>query len=174
MGVSDGLVDVVCTKWGELPHWRYQCGRLGEDAFGTWLVGPPGTRQQRADDPPIFSEGGFVQLVPRSGDWIASFNARHHIELYVDVTTTPTWRGRSVTCVDLDLDVIRRRDGRVELLDEDEFLEHQVSLGYPDALIRQARATAEWLLGAVTARREPFASAGLDWLATQPWGRRPL
>jgi uncharacterized protein len=171
--VSDGPVAVEFTKWGERPHWRFACGWLGEDAFGTWLVGPPGTRQQRADEPPIFNPHGFVGLVPRSGDWMAFFNALDPIELYVDVTTTPTWAGRSVTCVDLDLDVIRRRDGRVEVLDEDEFEEHQVRLGYPDAVIRQARTTADRLLEAIAARREPFATVGQRWLATQPWGRRP-
>lgn len=33
--------------------------------------------------------------------------------------------------VDLDLDVVRRFDGSAEILDEDEFAEHQVRYGYP-------------------------------------------
>ena len=33
--------------------------------------------------------------------------------------------------VDLDLDVIRMRDGRIILDDEDEFEEHQVRYAYP-------------------------------------------
>lgn len=167
----DGPVSVIFTKWGERPHWRFECGRLGEDEFGTWLVGPPGTRLQLADKPPVVEPNGFVQLVPRVGDWMAFFNARGPFDLYVDVATTPTWAGRSVTCVDLDLDVVRRPDGVVEVLDEDEFAAHQVELAYPLELISRARATADWLVEAVTAGREPFATAGATWLAAQPWGR---
>jgi hypothetical protein len=166
---NDELVSVVFTKWGDRPHWHFECPRLGEDAFGVWLVGPPGTRLQRADEPPIAHRHGFVQLIPYTGEWIASFDFDDWCEVYVDVTTAPVWDGGIVTCVDLDLDVIRRRDGRIELLDEDEFLEHQVRYGYPAAVIERARATADWLLEAVAARREPFGSTGAAWLATQPW-----
>jgi hypothetical protein len=163
------MVSVVFTKWGDRPHWHFDLHRLGEDAHGVWLAGPPGTRLQRADEPPTESTAGFVQLVPDRGDWVAVFNNDDWCEVYVDVTSTPRWVGSTVTCVDLDLDVIRNRDGSVELLDEDEFLEHQVRYAYPAELIEGARATAEWLLEAVAARREPFGGAGAVWLATQPW-----
>jgi protein associated with RNAse G/E len=72
-------------------------------------------------------------------------------------------------CVDLDLDVVRRPNGRVQLLDDDEFMRHQVELEYPARIIQGARATADWLLDVVTARHEPFGSAGAAWLAAQPW-----
>lgn len=169
MGSRDDLVSVVFTKWRDRPHWHFSCLRVGEDEHGVWLAGPPGTRLQRADEPPIEHRTGFVQLIPRTGDWIASFDFDNWCELYVDVATTPRWEGLTVTCVDLDLDVIRRSTGEVELLDEDEFLEHQVRFGYPAEVIDGARATAAWLLEAVEARREPFGSASAAWLATQSW-----
>ena len=53
--------------------------------------------------------------------------------------------------VDLDLDVVRHRDsGVAELLDEDEFLEHQRRYGYPDDVIHRGREAADLLLDAVT------------------------
>jgi len=174
---TDGWVSVVFTKWGDRPHWRFRCLRLGDDAFGTWLAGPPGTVTQRGDEPPVIPPHGFVGLVPRTGDWMAFFDGGGPHEIYVDVSTTPLWRGDLVTCVDLDLDVIRRRGGGVELLDEDEFLDHQVRLGYPPAIIEGARATADWLMEAVARRREPFDTAGAARLAAQGWdqgsGLRP-
>ena len=69
-----------------------------------------------------------------------------------------------VTIVDLDLDVVRWADGRVELVDEDEFLEHQTSLGYPAWMIDRARAAAAQAVLAAENRVEPFGSAGKVWL----------
>jgi len=67
--------------------------------------------------------------------------------VHVNVTITLVLAGRSVTCVELDLDVVPRPRGRVEVLVEDEFLEHQVllddsgrgSFGGPPGLETQAR-----------------------------------
>ena len=73
--------------------------------------------------------------------------------------------GSQVTAMDLDLDVVRCWDGRVAVLDEDEFAEHQVQLGYPAELIDQARVTCDWLVSTVAARAEPFGQASAAWLA---------
>lgn len=169
MNERSDLISVVFTKWGGRQHWHFECGWLGEDEFGAWLAGRPGTRLQRGDEPAIIELPGFVQLVPCRGEWIAFFNAAGPFEIYVDVTSTPVWTGGTVTCVDLDLDVVRRPDGKVQLLDEDEFIQHQIELKYPADTVRSARATAEWLLNAVAAGHGPFGGAGAAWLAAQPW-----
>ena len=44
----------------------------------------------------------------------------------------------------------------MHLLDEDEFAEHAEQLGYPDEIRTQARASADWLVDAVTHRVPPF------------------
>jgi hypothetical protein len=61
--------------------------------------------------------------------------------------------------------VRRRRSGAVELLDADEFAEHQVRYGYPAGVIASAQAAADWLLTAVQRRAEPFGAAYHPWLA---------
>ena len=66
--------------------------------------------------------------------------------------------------MDLDLDVVRWPDGRVELVDEDEFLEHQTVLGYPAWMIDSARTAAARAVLAAERRVEPFGSAGKGWL----------
>jgi hypothetical protein len=55
------------------------------------------------------------------------------LDIYVDITDAPVWpTAHEVTMVDLDLDVVRvRATGAVEVVDEDEFAEHQVSLRLP-------------------------------------------
>jgi protein associated with RNAse G/E len=61
--------------------------------------------------------------------------------------------------VDLDLDVIRvRATGSVEVVDEDEFAEHQVRYGYPEDVVRRAREVAD-RLAATLNHTEPFAGA---------------
>ena len=67
--------------------------------------------------------------------------------------------------VDLDLDVIRTRDGDLLLDDEDEFDQHRVLLGYPADVVELARGTAERLMMAGAAGHEPFGEAGGRWLA---------
>ena len=66
--------------------------------------------------------------------------------------------------IDLDLDVRRRRTGAIELLDEDEFAEHQVKYSYPAESSPRRRAAPTGCFGAVTQRTEPFGHKYLEWL----------
>jgi uncharacterized protein len=88
-------------------------------------------------------------------------------EIYCDITTPVTWTTpREVTMIDLDLDVVRIREtAAVDLLDEDEFAEHQVKYNYPADVLDQATQAAVWLRTALTDGTEPFATAYLAQLA---------
>jgi hypothetical protein len=76
--------------------------------------------------------------------------------LYVDLGTPAELRDGYLRTVDLDLDVVRHRDGRVARLDEDEFTADAARFGYPAEVVDTVVATAGWLEEAVTARRPPF------------------
>jgi protein associated with RNAse G/E len=160
-------VQVQYTKWGGRPHWRFTVTPVGSDEFGWWLGARNGLVLQRGDEAPITQHYDLVMLVPKSGSWIAFWNsgAERTVEVYVDVTTRPRCTPTCVEAVDLDLDVIRFRDGRVELVDEDEFADHQVRYSYPPHIVEQATSTAAALLDAVTAGSEPFGAVGPAWLA---------
>jgi hypothetical protein len=158
-------VEMRFTKWGGTLHWHYPLVPLGTDRHGWWLGGPEGTFFQRGDEQPIPRPHDYVMLVPDDGDWIATWHADSATEVYVDVTTRPVRSGNLIEAVDLDLDVIRKRDGRVLLVDEDEFAEHQVLYGYPAEVIARAEATAGDLVARVTAATEPFGRAGQQWLS---------
>jgi len=153
------------TKWGGKPHWHYPVVPLGRDRHGWWYGGPEGTFFQRGDEAPIARPHDYVMLVPEAGDWIATWHAASDTEIYVDVTSRPVRNGDVIEAVDLDLDVIRTRDGRVMLVDEDEFDEHQVLYGYPAEVIARARTTAEDLVTRVAAAEKPFGRVGPEWLA---------
>lgn len=141
---------------------------LGEDGHGLWLGGPAGTTIQRGHEPAKQWPSPFVQLVAPGQGWTMFFNGDYSddFRIYVDVITSADWVSpHRVEMVDLDLDVVLRHSGDVELLDEDEFLEHSQLFAYPDSLIDRARTTAAELMLKVAARTEPFGTDGEAWLA---------
>jgi hypothetical protein len=161
------------TKWGGKRHWRFAAEALGDDEFGWWYGSRAGTSMRRGFEEPIIAWYDFVILVPAAGRWVASWNGPAHVEtaIYVDVTDRPVRTAGLVEAVDLDLDVVRLRDGSVRLLDEGEFEAHQVLYGYPPEEIAQARATADELLAMIGEGREPFGQVGDAWLAAFSEGR---
>ena len=155
------------TKWGGRLHWHYPLEPLGVDEWGTWFGTRAGVAMQRGDEPPVVQPHDFVTLVPADGWYVASFNGEsdHGAELYIDISTPPTISDALIEAVDLDLDVIRARDGRIILDDEDEFAEHQVLYAYPAHVIAAAQTEADRLMAEVTAGAEPFGEVGRAWLA---------
>lgn len=160
------------TKWGGRPHWEFDARLLGADEWGQWLYSPPGTDFSRPGYGFVLSVGQ-VTLVSPDLAWTPAFFERgepgggnHDFAIYVDMTTRPVWESpASVTMVDLDLDVVRYRSGRVAVLDEGEFAEHRVSYGYPDEICDLARTTCAEVAAAIRANDEPYASVGWNWLA---------
>ena len=160
-------VEMRFTKWGGKRHWRYRLEPLGADRFGWWLGGRAGTPMRRGFEPPVTVPHPFVTLVPNDGLWIAHWNGESEPQtaVYVDVTTEPVLGPDAVEAADLDLDVVRLRDGRVQVLDEDEFEVHRTLYDYPPAVVAGARDTADTLVRVITAHEEPFGTVGPTWLA---------
>lgn len=162
------LIRLTFRKYDGSLHWHSTLRRLGEDEHGLWLGWGANHSMARGDEPPITLEQPYVQLMRREDWWCGSFNAApRRTEVYCDITTVAQWTAPDeISLIDLDLDVLRFRDGSAPLIDdEDEFLEHQVRYAYPPEVIAAARATADALLESVRADEEPFKSAYHRWLA---------
>jgi len=159
-------VRVRYQKYDGSPHRSYPAVRLGSDEHGDWLGVPSGDFIAASDATFKYDEP-YVLLVPPNAWWTAMFNPPpRRTEIYCDITTPARWDDEGVWLTDLDLDVRRRRaDGSVELVDEDEFAEHQVQFGYPDDLVVAARDAAGWLVKALDAGVEPFGSGYRRWLS---------
>ena len=158
---------MIYRKFDGSLHWNQTMRRLGEDRHGVWIGSPAPTLLRKGDGPLVTLPHASIALFPPDAWWTAAFNAPPaSTEIYCDITTRATWPSADeVTMIDLDLDVCRRRDGTIELLDEDEFAEHQVAYGYPDEVISAAQRSARWLQAALRDGSEPFASTYLSYLA---------
>ncbi|HYZ93479.1 MAG TPA: DUF402 domain-containing protein [Actinomycetota bacterium] len=154
-------------KWVEHPHYQFDADLLGRDEYGTWLGCPPGTPFIGPKSPGTWHHAMAI-LVPDNEWWLVTYQGQgepQNLEVYVDITTPAEWPSETVCrAIDLDLDVARFRDGRIELLDEDEFEEHRAAFAYPDDVAERALTTAQSVLDAMRERREPFDSAGFRWL----------
>lgn len=147
------------TKWPDRPHWSYAMTVLGTDDKGIWAAVHPGTPARRANGP-IRRLSGFVVLVPPTDAWIVECYPDHSaVAIYVNIGTIPEIRGGAVTQVDLDLDVVRRRDGTVSIDDRDEFTANCER--YPQALVELAENAA--------ARAESILRPSPDPFGAHPW-----
>ena len=162
-------VSVRFSKWDGRAHWAFNMERLGVDEHGVWLWAPAGTELRRGSEVPIQANHGFVKVIADGKWWTGIWNDGSRTDgrsiwTYVDVITPAVWDGDTVRMVDLDLDVVRRSDGSVEVDDEDEFEEHKVAFDYPQHVVDRARTEAAQLVLAVEQGTEPFGTVGERWL----------
>jgi uncharacterized protein len=159
-------VRVVYTKYDGSAHRDYPARRLSEDDLGIWVGVPRGTESVYHGRPSV-EQIPFVLLIPHAAWWTGMFNPPPRTsEVYCDITTPARWEGDTVHIIDLDLDVVRRRETQsVELRDEDEFADHRVRFGYPDDLVAEAHTAAEKLFAALGDGSEPFATEYRKWLS---------
>ncbi|ADB32798.1 protein of unknown function DUF402 [Kribbella flavida DSM 17836] len=158
-------VRTLFRKYDGRPHRLVESLDLGEDEYGLWVGSTPGTKGQRADGSWVTIDHTRVRLFPRGQWWSALFNDEPHpTEVYCDIAMPAEFGVGSVTTVDLDLDVRRLRDGTVLVMDEDEFLAHQVHYGYPPQVVATAQATCAWVVANITTT-EPFLTVYRTYLA---------
>lgn len=163
---------VVFRKWGDRPHWEYDAVRLGDDEHGSWVGAAAGTRLSRPGVD-FAAPVPFVSLIPADQPFVASFYdppghqaTETGVDVYVDITTVPTWDRDVVSMVDLDLDVVRGRTGRVWVDDEDEFADHRVRFGYPAEVVRLAVGACDAVHAAVRVGAPPYdGQTGPRWLS---------
>jgi len=162
---------VVPTVDGKItPALVEDQARSFEDEHGVWLGSPAGGLSRRGAERAVNLRYPYVTLVPADSWWTAIFNApgQRRTEIYCDVCTVPRWdhdgEPPTFSMIDLDLDVIRRRDGTTVVDDEDEFGLHRVQFDYPPDVVASAEASCRWLVGEVSMHRPPFDAA-----TYQPW-----
>lgn len=154
--VTGSRILLRATKYDGSAHWIQPFRVISDD--GTLLV-----TQYRARTPIYTSRGEFrspydSRVYFWRDRWYNVFRlSRPGCPLalwYCNITTPPVFDGCQLGYVDLDLDVAVKPGGIIELLDEDEFSEHQLKYGYPGEVIANAERAAEQVME--LARRHGF------------------
>ncbi len=103
-----------------------------------------------------------VGFAPTGKHWQATWLFDHHTDLYVDIAAPAVIEGDRIVATDLDIDVVRRSDGSVEVLDRDEFDEHRARFGYPADLVERVLATVDEVAHRVALHHAPFTATPGD------------
>lgn len=166
------LVVARNRKWNGKAHWVVPGRYLGEDEHGWWIF--QGTHEFCSRPGLAFyTQSDAVLLVPRTGDWVATFYDGAHpggMHVYIDLAVAHQWNPiRNNVCefhvIDMDLDVINTLDRGVFIDDEDEFAEHRVAMAYPEDLAASLQDSAAHLFQAVTAQQAPFDGTDAAWFS---------
>ena len=92
--------------------------------------------------------------------WYNVWHLREHIVApnlwYANVAMPARFDGATIRWVDLDIDIRCHLDGSLEVLDEDEFAQHRVELGYSDEVVERALAARDEMLQLARAGAFPF------------------
>ncbi|XAS65389.1 hypothetical protein ACOM2C_00740 [Pseudarthrobacter sp. So.54] len=134
-------------KWNGKDHWVVPGTYLGADEHGWWIFQGAHEFCSRPGAA-FYAESDAVLLVPRSGEYVATFYDEAHpagVQVYVD------------------LDVIRTVDRGVYVDDEDEFAEHRIDMDYPADVVDRITAASDQLYQAVKAQQPPFDGADREW-----------
>jgi uncharacterized protein len=158
------LIDFRTVEWDRADRWRWAMRYLGADDDGIWLGAPAASLRIRPNGVVERIERSVVRLLPSVGLWCAMWNHLEDLDVYVDVCARPEWDGGSCRVRDLQLDVVRYRDGTVRTLDEDEFEAARQRWRYSPRLVRQALEATRRLDTALREATPPFNASPLRWL----------
>lgn len=159
-------VTVQFLKNPDIIHWGFEAYRLGDDEWGTWIGVPAGTIRWKGETEVRPTRFDAVFCAPPDDWWHLHYNgATTEFTHFVDIVTPPVWVSESrYEMIDLDLDVVRRQSGAVEIEDEDEFEIHQVRYRYTEEMIRRALETTDRVVAQLEGSREPFFAVAASWL----------
>lgn len=102
------FVTIEYTKWPRRLHYSYRMRTLGEDEHGVWGCCQPGEQVHKAGEPAFVRDTLLLLLIPRAGDWSATWYppSEERLEVYIDINTSPVWSSGRVSMIDLDLDIL--------------------------------------------------------------------
>lgn len=157
-------------KWPDRLHWEVSGALVGRKEDSLWVATAKGTPISRPSGaPPAVASGDSVLVCSPTRPWVArwyrapgEFGRSARFSCYVDITTHPVIGDDRIDVVDLDLDVVVTWEGKVQVLDEDEFLEHAVSFGYPEDLQDQALKSCKEVQALLAEWAAPFDGQHLE------------
>ncbi|CAN5915070.1 DUF402 domain-containing protein [soil metagenome] len=162
---TGSTITVASTKYDGSLHYEYPATVVDDtgDRLLAWVPAGTPMRSYRGDRT---APRHFLRLhdVDRFWNlevmWDTDWRPSKH---YVNIALPSTWDDGTLRFVDLDLDVSWWADGRVLLLDEDEFADHRERFGYPAWLVDRAWEAVDEVRALIACRQAPFDGALYDW-----------
>lgn len=142
-------------KWDGSVHRVARAELVGSTDRGTWLLVSKGTRVRRPYGTDYPHPCDALTLLPREGIWHATWLLGWDPPVYVDIAQQIVGDSDDVVTVDLEIDVVRRADGSVEVLDLDEFESNRVRYDYPASLVHEALRASRRIASDLAAGNEP-------------------
>jgi hypothetical protein len=152
----EGLVLWESVKFDGSPHRSAQALDLGTTQEGRWLfvmAGTPVTRPVHGD---YNHPCDAVVLIPSKGLWIATWLVGWDPMLHVDIARRVHVGSDRVVTIDLDVDVVRKRNGDVYVVDRDEFESHRKHFGYSNDLVSAVTGAVKDVANAISRQEAPF------------------
>jgi hypothetical protein len=166
-----GSVRVQKRKWPRpdgpdprvVSYWSAHT--LATDRFGTWLGCPAAEPHYRPDGSVAFRmPAAGVQLMSAGGWWTAWWWQSDRA-VTVDICTRPRLAAGTWSYVDLEVDVVLRRDGSVLVLDENEFADLVRECGVPGSVVAAVHDTTAEVRALLSRPAAPVVEAGWARLA---------
>jgi len=159
-------IEIRSFKWPRRPTYiPSPLQFLGEDEFGRWLGVAAGIPWRSADGTRSgVMEHPLVKLVPPDTYWTCCFHPVDPV-IDIDLVLPVRWLENAFEEIDLELDVLRFADGRIEVRDQAEFARLHQELGLSATTAAKVTQTAEELCTLLAQGAEPFASIGRERLA---------
>lgn len=177
---SNARVAMYHARTGEKPRFSYPvqvlrwrpCHVIVSGVFGPEVEGRS----------PIFRPGDVTMEFFWTDRWwnvIAGYrpDSGELTGYYCNVAKTPRWSAGDdpvIAYTDLDLDLIVFPDGRIELHDEDEFVDYAARFAYPERIIARARRTVDEMTARIERRAHPFRYEDLATLCARLRVPNPL
>lgn len=148
------------TKYDGSIHYEFDTHLIDhvDGCLRLWI--PAGTPHRSYRGEGAFEADCVMLIFP--GDDARGFNVVHYADAVrgivaaSDILTAAYLDGSTLRWIDLDLDVEVHEDGTPELVDEDEFEEHQLRYRYPPEVVDGARRSATLAFDLAEGARFPF------------------
>lgn len=150
---------VRALKYGRLPHYEWETTlieRRGEAFLCRGEVGRRFTHHTRGFE--IQSDTPSVEFFSLA-EWFtvsATVDDGAITHYYCNIAEPAEFAEDVLSFIDLDVDLVRNRQGQWLVVDEDELAQNAVRFGYPPGLVARAQVELEHLRARVAAGRFPF------------------
>ncbi|AZN40574.1 DUF402 domain-containing protein [Paenibacillus albus] len=154
-------ITIQARKYGDRPHYEWRTTLLEQTDSYIFVLGHYGRKLKHYTKGKTFTvENWTIECFPFDSWFTVSADVINGeiAQYYCNICEPARMEGGTVTFVDLDIDLIHK-NGRWEIVDEDEFEIHTEKFAYPPELVTRVRQEVERLQERIALKQFPFDGA---------------